>query len=175
MTEIWKDIEGYEGLYQVSNKGNIFSLYSNKIRKVSINRGYRMVVLLKNGSQKVFKAARLVAKAFPEICGEWFDGCVVDHLNTKRDDDRAENIRVCTQKTNMNNPITKRKQRKYHTTEEKKVALRKNAQKWREKNKEQVKEKNKKWRDNHKDYQHHYYLNHKEEYHQKYLTRKMKS
>lgn len=46
MKEIWKDIEGYEGLYQVSNLGNVYSLISNKILKTRKNRGGYVVVNL---------------------------------------------------------------------------------------------------------------------------------
>lgn len=41
-----------------------------------------------------FYAYRLVARAFPEICGEWFDGCEVHHLDENSSNDRADNLRV---------------------------------------------------------------------------------
>ena len=53
MDETWKDIEGYEGLYQVSNMGRVRSLRRNIILKKSITtRGYEKVVLNVNNIQK---------------------------------------------------------------------------------------------------------------------------
>lgn len=111
--EIWRDIIDYDGLYKVSSLGNIKSLPRNGT--ISIERelsglytkgGYLRVCLQKNGNKKYIQISNLVAKAFPEICGEWFDGCQVDHLNTIRTDNRAINLKVCTAKENSNNPLT---------------------------------------------------------------------
>ena len=58
MKEIWKDIEGYEGLYQVSNYGRVKSLNYNhtkeeRIRKLDIsNKGYASILLSKNKAKK---------------------------------------------------------------------------------------------------------------------------
>jgi hypothetical protein len=70
MQEIWKDIKGYEGKYQVSNKGNVKSLNFNntgkpKELKQKINRyGYYEVKLSKNNKTKNFLVSTLVANAF---------------------------------------------------------------------------------------------------------------
>ena len=78
MEEIWKDISGYEGLYQVSNMGRVRSkkrIFENKgtgkyKRNTRIllcskhNKGYLTVTLFKNGRYKRFLIHRLVAKAF---------------------------------------------------------------------------------------------------------------
>ena len=49
MQEIWKDIKGYEGLYQVSNLGNVYSIKNNKLLKLHIShKGYVVVCLYKN-------------------------------------------------------------------------------------------------------------------------------
>lgn len=75
--EEWKDIEGYEGKYQVSNTGNVRSLnYNNtgkpRILKIKINKyGFAEVTLSKNNKSKDFMLARLVAGAFiPNPCNK---------------------------------------------------------------------------------------------------------
>ena len=64
--EIWKDISGYEGLYQVSNFGRVARLSHGvrKIRKFGASRGYDVVGLCKNGKINGFLVHRLVAQAF---------------------------------------------------------------------------------------------------------------
>lgn len=76
MDEIWRDIEGYEGLYQVSNLGRIKSLRRQVVNTVgfrivpeaylkgSFRYGYRIVRLCKNGNVKRYMVHRLVAQAF---------------------------------------------------------------------------------------------------------------
>ena len=67
MKEIWKDIEGYEGLYQVSNMGRVKSFHNN-IEKILIpinkTNEYLFVNLYKNGKNKVVNIHRLVAETF---------------------------------------------------------------------------------------------------------------
>ena len=72
--EIWKEIKGYEGLYQVSNCGRIKSLSHinnlGRLRPECIlgsrlsDRGYHTAVLYNNGKPKSFRVHQLVAKAF---------------------------------------------------------------------------------------------------------------
>lgn len=79
MNEIWKDIEGYEGLYQVSSMGRVRGLkrfsyrkdgsrpYPRAVKIKAIQKsisGYSMVQLWKNGKSKFCTAHRLVALAF---------------------------------------------------------------------------------------------------------------
>ena len=110
--EIWRDIEGYEGLYQVSNIGRVRSLNYNKTGEVKIMKtcknkhGYLMARLSKNGKTKSCTVHRLVAKAFipnPENKPH------IDHMNTNKTDNRVCNLRWVTQKENMNNPLTREK------------------------------------------------------------------
>lgn len=105
--EEWRDIEGYEGLYMVSNMGQIKSLPRNgtkneeRILKPIINeRGYCKIHLSKDDVVKTFHIARLVGLAFPEICGEYFDGAEINHLSEDKLDNRAVNLRFVTKLEN---------------------------------------------------------------------------
>ena len=119
--EIWVDICGYEGLYQVSNQGRVRSLdreiYKNNnvkqfsksfILKFEKNKGYNYVHLFKNGVRKRMAVHRLVAEAFIPNPGNKPE---VDHINTIRDDNRVENLHWVTPKENMENPLTKEKRK----------------------------------------------------------------
>ena len=103
--EIWKDIKGYEGLYQVSNLGRVKSLGNNKNRKEKIlkaclnNNGYLQVNLFKNGKRKTEKVHRLVWKAFN---GKIPKGLQVNRINEIKTDNRLENLNLMTCKENNN-------------------------------------------------------------------------
>ncbi len=110
MKEIWKDIVGYEGYYQVSNLGRVKSLSRHcvvgwadflskeKILKQSINNGgYKYVWLHKSGQRKIFKIHRLVAMAFiPNPKGF---RCV-NHKDENRENNNVENLEWCTHSYN---------------------------------------------------------------------------
>lgn len=99
--EIWKNIEGYNSVYQVSNYGRVKSygkgLRREKILKPSKDR-YCRVVLCKKGKIKGFSVHRLVALAFLDN----HRGCeVVNHIDFDRHNNRVENLEWCTQKENI--------------------------------------------------------------------------
>jgi hypothetical protein len=110
--EIWKDIEGYEGLYQVSNLGNIKSLNYNhtgkeKLRKTNIDKhGYLGVVLYKNKKSTRKKIHRLVAFHFCEGYGE---NLVVNHKDEDKTNNVWTNLEWITQKENTNYGIRNEK------------------------------------------------------------------
>lgn len=112
--EIWKDIPNYEGLYQVSNLGNVKSLdrviFSNKrncniyLKGIEIKRnisssGYLMCGLCKNGNQKSFLVHQLIAIAFlghnPNIYTT-----VVDHKDNDKLNNNIDNLQLITNREN---------------------------------------------------------------------------
>lgn len=107
MNEIWKDIEGYEGFYQVSNMGRVRSLKYNQekiLNGYKDSKGYLIVRLLKNKKSKDYKIHRLVATCF---LSNNFNRTEIDHINCNRSDNRVENLKWVNHKENCNNPITK--------------------------------------------------------------------
>lgn len=97
--EFWKDIEGYEGLYQVSNVGQVKSLKRNKILKSGkTKKGYLQISLYKDGKRKLFLIHRLVAAAFLPNEEELPQ---VDHVNGNKTDNRASNLQWISHVENL--------------------------------------------------------------------------
>jgi hypothetical protein len=107
--EIWKDVSGYEGIYQVSNLGNVkvlpriiqnyrgTFLSKEKILKPGITEGYARVVLTKNGKRSTKKVHRLVATAF---LGE-MTHLQVNHIDFNRSNNNISNLEWVTHLENM--------------------------------------------------------------------------
>lgn len=106
--EEWKDVIGYEGLYQVSNEGRVKSLEryvdskngskrfeKEKILKYCITKnGYPSVILAKFGTRKLKKIHRLVGETFipnPDNLPQ------INHKNEDKTDNRVENLEWCNQ------------------------------------------------------------------------------
>lgn len=112
MEEQWRIVEGTDGLYQVSDLGRVACTRKGKFRIVAAHtnpKGYYYYHQNIKGKSLLLSLSRAVAKAFPEICGEWFEGCEIDHINTDKGDNRAENLRVVTHLENMNNKLSRLK------------------------------------------------------------------
>lgn len=111
--EIWKPIPNYEGFYEVSSMGRVRSLdrklphpknqmvvshRKGRILKPEPDKyGYPVVTLCQEAKTKTFKVHRLVALAFipnPDNLPQ------IDHINTKKYDNRPENLRWCTTQQN---------------------------------------------------------------------------
>jgi hypothetical protein len=106
MQEIWKDIKGYEGLYQVSNLGRVKSLeryktnWSKKqcvkervLKPILANTGYYMVVLSKNGITKSVLVHRLVAETFLSNPNNLEQ---VNHKDENKLNNNIDNLEFCT-------------------------------------------------------------------------------
>ncbi len=134
MEEIWKDIKGYEGLYQVSNLGRIKSL----AREYSVNKGkryigeriknlrkdsrghYLLVDLSKNGKSKTLLVHRIVAEHFINNPNNLTQ---VNHKDEDKTNNNVENLEWCDGKYNQNyGTLPKRRNEKLkHIKHEKKV------------------------------------------------------
>jgi predicted XRE-type DNA-binding protein len=100
MKEIWKDIEGFEGLYKVSNKGRVRSFHkSGRIMKPdTTNHGHLRVWLCKNGNKKRYLIHRLVARAFipnPENKPQ------INHIDADPSNNHVSNLQWSTQSENI--------------------------------------------------------------------------
>lgn len=104
--EKFRPINGYEGLYEISDCGCVRSLKFGKVkylRNAKDRDGYDRICLCRDGKKKWFKVHRLVWEAF---VGKIPDGMQIDHINTIRDDNRLINLRCVTCSENHANPIT---------------------------------------------------------------------
>ena len=116
MVEIWKDIKGYENLYQVSNLGNIkrlkrcdrksnnyfsFEDYKDekKLKPIPHKNKYLFVCLSKDGKKKVYSIHRLVAETF--IPNDNNYKCI-NHKDENRQNNNINNLEWCDYKYNSN-------------------------------------------------------------------------
>lgn len=103
MKEIWKDIKGYEGLYQVSNLGRVKrTMFKNcyvekkqeKILKLKSDKdGYKQTTLFKNGKRMYFRVHRLVANAFLPNPNNY---PIINHKDQNTSNNNVLNLEWCT-------------------------------------------------------------------------------
>lgn len=111
MKEIWKDIKGYENIYQVSSLGRVKSLdkqiirsngykqtFKSRLLKPALsNNNYLTVALCNNGKQKTHTVHRLVAETFIENKNNY--KCI-NHIDENKQNNRVDNLEWCTYKYN---------------------------------------------------------------------------
>ena len=131
MEENWKDIEGYEGVYMVSDQGRIKSLNylgtgKERVLKLGLNTGgYFQVILCKEGKRKARRIHQLVAQVFLNHvpCGMLR---VVDHVDGNPRNNSLENLQIITHREN----IEKSKNKSKTSSKYMNVSWNKAANKW---------------------------------------------
>ena len=110
--EIWKDVKGYERIYQVSNLGNIRSLdrivsrgndkYYNRFGRIlrpSLDGGgYKIIILYNSKTKKTAKIHRLVAETFHENKNNLY---CVNHIDGNKLNNNVSNLEWCTSSDNQ--------------------------------------------------------------------------
>ena len=106
--EIFKDIIGYEGLYQISNLGNVKSLFRHKPNGQEVKEkilssccdtvGYPCTSLWKNGKGKMFRNHRLVATAFIGEIGYKMD---INHIDGIKSNNNLYNLEIVSRSENI--------------------------------------------------------------------------
>ena len=135
--EVWKDVIGYEGLYQVNEcgnvkslsrtitKGNITYVTKDRILKQSVDSvGYPYVNLSDYKKQKTFRVHQLVAVAFLNHTPDKHKGLVIDHIDGNKLNNMTTNLQLITNKKNTS------KDRKNKTSKYTGVSWHKQSNKW---------------------------------------------
>lgn len=107
--EEWRDVKGYEGMYQISNYGRVKSLgridrlgqkVDEKMRNQQIDKnGYKSVMLSKDGNRKRYLVHRLVAEAFIPNPNNYPQ---INHKDENKINNKVNNLEWCDRKYNMN-------------------------------------------------------------------------
>lgn len=101
MKEVWKDIKGYENLYEISNFGNVRNK-NKQIKKQYDNKGYLCVELFKKNKRKHFRIHRLVMMAFNDNSDHKLD---INHIDGNKYNNKIDNLEWCTRKENLKHAV----------------------------------------------------------------------
>ena len=101
--ERWKDVDGYDGMYQVSDLGRVRSKKYGRwkvIKQTKDKCGYLRIKLWKNRKEKTVNIHRLVANAF--IPNDNILNNEINHINEDKTDNKVSNLEWCDRQYNMN-------------------------------------------------------------------------
>lgn len=153
--EEWKNVIGYEGLYEISNIGNVRNVRRNKLLKlIKTNLGYIQVNLYKNGIMTVLRVHRLVAQAFIPNPDNLPD---VNHKDEVKTNNNVDNLEWCDRNYNNNyghrteNSLKTKIKNGYVNEENVGLSKKEYMKKYYQEHKEKLYEKNKEWRENNRE------------------------
>lgn len=115
MRLVWKDIADYEGLYRISNQGDIYSYKFNRILKPAERGGYLRTTLTKDKKEKRYSIHRLVAENF---LSNNENKPQVNHIDGNKKNNCVDNLEWVTNKENCNHAV---KQNLFHKRKNKKI------------------------------------------------------
>ena len=155
MKEIWKDIIGFEGIYEISNLGRIRRIKTGRILSTRRSDGWYITVTLYKDKKRYGKSLhKLVSEAFisnPDNLPE------VNHRDEDKTNNRVDNLEFCNHKYNVNygtikDRIRNTRLKNGHINEEYSGLDKKSyGKKYYQDHKEEIKEYNKKYREEHKE------------------------
>ena len=98
--EVWRDVDGFEGLYMVSNLGKVKNMTTGKLLHPTSGEDGRKILRLKDadGKPKMVKLHRLIAKAFIPNPNEYD---VINHIDSNPANNDISNLEWCTQRQNI--------------------------------------------------------------------------
>ena len=167
MKEIWKDIIGFEGIYEISNLGRIRRIKTGRILSTRRSDGWYITVTLYKDKKRYGKSLhRLVAETFIPNPDNLLE---VNHINEDKTDNRVDNLEFCDHKYNVNygtikDRIRDTKLKNGHINEEYSGLDKKSyRKKYYQEHKEEIKEYGKKYREEHKEEIKKYSEEHKQE------------
>ena len=99
--EEWRNIKGYEGLYQISNYGRVRSSYKgvwNILKPIDNGKGYKHIKLFKGGKRKPYYIHRLVAQTFIDNPNNYTE---VNHIDENKENNHMDNLEWCNREYNL--------------------------------------------------------------------------
>ena len=142
ITEEWKPIKGYEGLYAVSSLGRVKSIarktytgnrgVPERILKANNQHGYLCVILQRNGIVKGFKVHRLVAEHF--ICEKPFEDAQVNHIDGNKLNNSVNNLEWVTPLENTHHAMKHGLREGIHSQSRREKASQKMKERWKDPN-----------------------------------------